>query len=168
MTHEFKTPISTISLASEMLLKPNVSESPDKTQKYAGIIYDENVRLEKQVEQVLQITILDKENTKIKPINLDLHKIIHKLAENFKLSVKEREGSIVTQLDAEDFTIEADRVHVINMISNLIDNAIKYSPDAPNIKLESRNIKQGVQVSVIDNGMGISSEHQKQIFKNKS
>ncbi|MBC35528.1 MAG: hypothetical protein CL663_05745 [Bacteroidetes bacterium] len=165
MTHEFKTPISTISLASEMLLKPNVFESPDKTQKYAGIIYDENVRLEKQVEQVLQITILDKENTKIKPINLDLHKIIHKLAENFKLSVKERDGSIVTQLDAEDFTIEADRVHVINMISNLIDNAIKYSPDAPNIKLETRNIKQGVQVSVIDNGMGISPEHQRQIFK---
>ena len=90
---------------------------------------------------------------------------IHKLAENFKLSVKERDGSIVTQLDAEDFTIEADRVHVINMISNLIDNAIKYSPDAPNIKLETRNIKQGVQVSVIDNGMGISPEHQRQIFK---
>jgi two-component system phosphate regulon sensor histidine kinase PhoR len=165
MTHEFKTPISTISLASEMLLKPNVYESAEKTKKYAGIIFDENVRLENQVEQVLQITILDKENTKIRPSTIDIHKIIQKLAENFKLSVKDRNGSLKTSFNAEDSVIEADRVHVVNMVSNLLDNAIKYSPDAPEIHIQTKNYKEGILVCVQDKGMGISHEFQKQIFK---
>lgn len=165
MTHEFKTPISTISLASEMLLKPNVYESADKTKKYASIIFDENQRLEKQVEQVLQITILDKENTKINPKEIDLHKIVQKISENFKLSVVERKGSIETVFEAKESVIIADRAHVINMISNLLDNAIKYSQKKPEIKILSKNHKNGIMICVLDNGMGISQEHQRQIFK---
>lgn len=165
MTHEFKTPISTISLASEMLLRSNVYESAAKTKKYATIIFDENLRLEKQVEQVLQITILDKENTKINKRELDLHKIIRKLKENFKLNITDRKGSIVTTLNATKFIISADRVHVINMISNLLDNAIKYSQSKPEIEISSKNYKKGIVISILDKGMGISQEHQRQIFK---
>lgn len=165
MTHEFKTPISTISLASEMLLRSNVYESAAKTKKYATIIFDENLRLEKQVEQVLQITILDKENAKINKRELDFHKIILKLKENFKLSVSDHKGSIETSLKASKFIISADRVHVINMISNLLDNAIKYSRAKPIIEISSRNYKKGIVISVLDKGMGISQEHQRQIFK---
>jgi len=165
MTHEFKTPISTISLASEMLLKPNVYESADKTKKYANIIFDENVRLEKQVEQVLKITILDKEDAKINPREIDLHKIMLKLSDSFKLSVTDRNGTFETLFKATESIIIADRVHVINMISSLLDNAIKYSPEKPEIQIITKNYKKGIMVCVLDKGMGISQEHQRQIFK---
>lgn len=165
MTHEFKTPISTISLASEMLLKPNVYESSDKTRKYASIIFDENQRLEKQVEQVLQISVLDKENTEINPKEFDIHKIIRNLSENFKLNIKDRKGTIKTILGATESIIIADRVHMINMISNLIDNAIKYSVKNPDIQLITKDYKNGIMICVLDKGMGISNEHQRQIFK---
>ena len=165
MTHEFKTPISTISLASEMLLRSNVYESAAKTKKYATIIFDENLRLEKQVEQVLQISVLDKEAAKINPRELDIHKILKRLSENFKLNIKDRKGSIKTTFEAINSIILADRVHTINMISNLIDNAIKYSLEKPDIQLITKDYKNGIMISVVDNGMGISQEHQKQIFK---
>ncbi len=165
MTHEFKTPISTISLASEMLLRPNVFESSDKTKKYAHIIFDENTRLQNQVEQVLQISVLDKGDMKIKPRELDVHKLIRKLSDNFNLGLKETNGKLSLNLNAENPTIIADRVHIINMISNLLDNAKKYSRQTPQIKITTENNKEGVIIIVADNGIGISSEHQKHIFK---
>ncbi len=165
MTHEFKTPISTISLASEMLLRPNVYESPDKTRKYAHIIFDENARLKNQVEQVLQISVLDKGDMKIKPKEMDVHKVINKLRDHFVLSLKELKGTLTLKLDAEKSVIVADRVHVINLISNLLDNAKKYSREVPKIVLSTKNVKDGIKIIVEDNGIGISSEHQKQIFK---
>jgi two-component system phosphate regulon sensor histidine kinase PhoR len=165
MTHEFKTPISTISLASEMLLQPKIFESPDKTKKYAKIIYDENIRLQNQVEQVLQISILDKGDMKIKPKEINLHKLVQKLAVNFKLGLKESNGKLELSLNATEPVIHADRVHLVNIISNLLDNAKKYSNDSPHIKLITENYLKGVIVIVEDNGIGISTEHQKQIFK---
>lgn len=165
MTHEFKTPISTISLASEMLLRPNVFESGDKTQKYANIIYDENARLQNQVEQVLQISILDKGDMKIKPKEMDIHKVIRNVSDNFRLGLKEQKGKIKIELNAKPSIIVADRVHVMNIISNLLDNAKKYSAKNPEISISTKSVKEGVIITVTDNGVGISAEHQKQIFK---
>lgn len=165
MTHEFKTPISTISLASEMLLRQNVYESAEKTQKYANIIFDENTRLENQVERVLQISILDKGDMKIRPKELDLHKVIRKVADHSKLGVKKLNGKITVDLKAENSIFVADRVHIVNMISNLLDNAKKYTDRKPEIKISTKNYKNGICIFIKDNGIGISAENQKQIFK---
>ncbi len=165
MTHEFKTPISTISLASEMLLRPNVYESGYRTQKYAHIIYDENARLQNQVEQVLQISILDKEDTKIKPKEMDIHKVISKVSDNFRLGLKEQKGKIKIDLNAKPSMIVADCEHVMNIISNLLDNAKKYSAQNPEISISTKKVKEGVIIIIADNGVGISTEHQKHIFK---
>ena len=165
LTHEFKTPISTISLASEMLLKPDVNELPEKTTKYANIIYDENNRLKNQVEQVLQIAVLDKGSFKLKKKEMDIHEIIEIAVDNFEMQVKQRGGQIIIQLDASKSTFFADTVHITNIIHNLMDNATKYSPDKPEIKISTRNERNGILVSVEDKGIGISRENQKHIFK---
>ena len=165
MTHELKTPISTISLASEMLLRSNVFESAEKTQKYAHIIYDENARLENQVERVLQISILDKGDMKVRPKEIDLHKIIQKVVDHFKLGLKKKNGKIKIDLNADNSIIVADRVHIVNIISNLLDNAKKYTVAKPEIEILSKNVKDGILICIKDNGIGISSDHQKLIFK---
>jgi len=165
MTHEFKTPISTISLASEMLLKPRVNESSEKTEKYANIIYDENNRLKNQVEQVLQIAVLDKGNFKLKKKEVNLHEIIGLAVDNFEMLVKQRCGTIITKLDADMATFYADPVHITNIIHNLMDNANKYSPEVPEITITTRNTDKGIILSVEDKGIGISPENQKHIFK---
>ncbi|MBI9032959.1 MAG: HAMP domain-containing histidine kinase [Bacteroidales bacterium] len=166
MTHEFKTPISTVSLASEMLLREYVYSSPEKTKKYARIIFDENDRLKNQVEHVLQIAVLDKGEFTIKPREIDLHQVIETQVKNFRILVKERGGEICMSLSASENIINADKVHCMNIISNLIDNAVKYSPETPQIHVSTRNNDKGIFVTVNDNGIGISDENQKQVFKN--
>ena len=148
MTHEFKTPISTISLASEMLLKPRVNESREKTKKYANIIYDENSRLKNQVEQVLQIAVLDKGNFKLKKKEVNLHEVIELAVDNFEMLVKQRCGKIITYLDASMATFYADPVHITNIIHNLMDNANKYSPETPEITITTRNTEKGIILTV--------------------
>ncbi len=165
MTHEFKTPISTISLASEMLLKPNVYKSSDRTKKYAHVIFDENTRLQNQVERVLQIAILDKGETRIRKKEIDIHKIISKIVANFNLVVSKRGGKVLFKPDATNHIIFADKVHFSSIIANLIDNASKYTPENPGITVSTKDHKEGVVISVEDNGIGISPENQKQIFK---
>lgn len=165
MTHEFKTPISTISLASEMLLRENVYESAEKTQKYAHVIFDENTRLENQVERVLQISILDKGDMKIRAKEIDLHKILQKVVDHSKLGFKKRNGKITLRLNAENSIVMADRVHIVNMISNLLDNAKKYTNLSPQINISTKNYKKGICILIKDNGIGISADNQKQIFK---
>jgi len=165
MTHEFKTPISTISLASEMLLKPQVYSSGEKTKRYANIIYDENLRLKNQVEQVLKIAVLDKGEVKIKRKMVDVHKILENIVKSFKLIMVERKGKIRTSFKATEHMLLADRLHFTNIINNLVDNANKYSPENPEILISTKNVKGGIMICVKDNGIGISSENQKHIFK---
>lgn len=165
MTHEFKTPIATISLASEMLLSPNVNESSGKTIKYANIIYDENSRLKNQVEQVLQIAVLDKGTFKLKKQEIKLHEIITEAAENFEMHVKQREGKLMLELNADHDTLEADPVHIINIVNNLLENASKYSPEILDITVKTWNERNGIIISVEDKGVGISHENQKHVFK---
>ncbi|MHC1708393.1 MAG: sensor histidine kinase [Bacteroidales bacterium] len=166
MTHEFKTPISTISLAGEMLLNPAVSESPEKISRYGGIILNEIGRLKNQVEQVLQIAVLDKGEYKLKKRKMDVHAVLEGILKNFSIVVKKREGFIVTRFNAENSVIIADKDHFTNVIYNLLDNAEKYSPEAPLITIKTENVDDGILISVEDKGIGISTEAQKHIFKN--
>jgi two-component system phosphate regulon sensor histidine kinase PhoR len=165
MTHELKTPISTISLASEMLMSKNVYEDPGKTKRYAAVIHDENARLQHQVEHVLNMTLLDKRNFKLKIREVDIHKIIIKAVSNYNLIVKKRNGVIFTVLYAKNFIINGDREHLRNVITNLLDNANKYSPESPEITVTTRNVDNGILISIEDKGIGISQENQKLIFK---
>ena len=165
ITHEFKTPIATISLASEMLLKPSVLSSETKARKYAGIIYDENIRLKNQVENVLQLATLDKGTFNLKYKSIDIHQIIYKVADSFQLLVKEKNGSVKVLLNATNHQSYADSMHIENVVSNLLDNADKYSAGSPDITISTFNRNDHIVVAVEDKGIGISKENQKRIFR---
>ena len=165
MTHEFRTPISTISLTSEMLMNDMVRSNPDKTLRYAKIIHDENTRLQNQVEQVLTMSLMGKIDIKLRKREVDLHKLIIREMNNFNLKIKKRKGSLVSFLYAKEFILHADREHLSNVIANLIDNAIKYSREEPEIIITTRNIEGGILFSVEDKGIGISLDNQKMVFK---
>ncbi len=165
MTHEFKTPISTISLASEMLTKLSVLESKEKILQYANIIFDENARLKAQVEQVLQISVLDKKRFKLLKKEIDVHEIINAVVENFQLVVQQKNAVINLDLKAKPSIIFADAVHFYNILSNLIDNATKYSSETPIITISTKSINNGIIIIIEDNGIGISAENFKHIYK---
>ncbi len=165
ITHEFKTPIATISLASEMLLKPSVLASEAKARKYAGIIYDENIRLKNQVDHVLQLAVLDRGLYHLKYKSMDMHQLIHKIAESFQLLLKEKKGTVRIHLDAVNHQVYADPMHIENIINNLLDNAEKYSTGIPDITLSTFNRNDHIVVAVDDKGIGISAENQKHIFR---
>lgn len=164
MTHEFKTPISTISLASEMLGDDSISQTPEKKQRYLKMIRDENKRLSVLVESILQTSILDKGEFKLKLSEVDVHEIINTAINNTHLLISQRKGTVNTFLKAQKFKLQADRVHLTNIIFNLIDNAIKYSLDVPEITVSTYNTAEGIMIQVKDNGMGISKENQRKIF----
>jgi two-component system phosphate regulon sensor histidine kinase PhoR len=164
MTHEFKTPISTISLACEVLGDKSVEKSPERVTNYVKMIGDENKRLSLLVENILQTAILDKGQFKLKIQNIDIHTLIEQTIVNIKLQVENKEGEITTELNSQTSVINADGVHVTNIIFNLIDNALKYSNEKPQIKISTYNDDEGIFIAVKDNGIGISKENQKRIF----
>lgn len=164
MTHEFKTPIATISLASDSMVSPKISGDPEKVRRFAKIIKQENKRMNAQVEKVLQMALLDKEDfgLKISPINL--HEVIERAVENIGLQVEKRDGTAKADLQATSPIIEGDSTHISNVINNLLDNANKYSPENPEISVHTRNVANGVEVIVKDNGLGMTKEAKKHIF----
>ncbi|MGB3948821.1 MAG: HAMP domain-containing sensor histidine kinase [Bacteroidia bacterium] len=164
MTHEFKTPISTISLACEVLNDNTVEKSPERVNNYVKMIGDENKRLSLLVENILQTAILDKGEFKLKIQNIDIHSLIEQTIVNIKIQVENKRGEITTDLSATSSQINADRVHVTNIVFNLIDNALKYSNKEPQIKISTKNINEGILIAIQDNGIGISKENQKRIF----
>lgn len=164
MTHEFKTPISTISLACEVLNDRSIEKSPERVDTYVKMIGDENKRLSLLVENILQTAILDKGQLKLKIQNIDIHNLIDQTITNIKLQVENKQGEITRDLKASIPVIEGDRVHITNIIFNLIDNALKYSNDHPKIKIMTSSDNEGIFISVQDNGIGISKENQKRIF----
>lgn len=166
MTHELKTPIATIRISSETLLNidPNKDES-EKLQRYSGIIYKENKRLEQQVERVLNIARLDRHELKLKLETFCIHEVIEEARDNFQFNqLEELGGEITLDLAAADHLIHADVMHITNVINNLLDNAVKYCDQVPKIHISSRNLKNRIIVSVKDNGKGISREDIKYIF----
>lgn len=165
MTHEFKTPISTISLASEMLLNPKINESAERTRRYAHIIYDENLRLKHQVEQVLQIAVLDKGEFRLRKKHFDAHESLLSCLKSFELTVRDRGGFLNFKPEAAVHQLYADENHFKNMVNNLLDNAAKYSRSYPEIQVVTRNNQGMFVVEVHDKGIGISPENQKHIFR---
>jgi two-component system phosphate regulon sensor histidine kinase PhoR len=165
MTHELKTPISTISLASQMLGDTSLPPNLKNNDQIARIISEESRRLGYQVEKVLQMAVFDKGQVKLRRKETDLHEIIRNVSENYSLQVKSRSGKITTALEAEQFILEVDSVHITNVLTNLVDNALKYCTRDPEIRISTRNTKQFFEVAIQDNGIGISKQDQKRIFE---
>jgi|WetSurSiteA1Bulk_404760.scaffolds.fasta_scaffold01307_9 two-component system, OmpR family, phosphate regulon sensor histidine kinase PhoR len=165
MTHELKTPISTISLASQMLSDKSIPVEMKNTEQISKIIAEECKRLGSQVEKVLQTAVFDKGRLKLRLGEVNMHEIISGVIENFSIQVRNRNGKITSWLNAAEFMLEADQVHITNLLSNLLDNAIKYCNRNPEIVVETSNRKGFFLISVSDNGIGINRVDQKRIFE---
>jgi two-component system phosphate regulon sensor histidine kinase PhoR len=164
MTHEFKTPIATISLAADSISSPMVVENPSRLKRFAEIIRQENSRMHEQVERVLQMAQIERQNFNLKLGSVDVHDLIENAVENVNLQVEKKDGHIFTDFRAEHAVIQADATHFSNIIHNLLDNANKYSPEKPEIAVHTRNTPQGIEVVVEDKGIGMSKEARKHIF----
>jgi two-component system, OmpR family, phosphate regulon sensor histidine kinase PhoR len=164
MTHEFKTPIATISLAADTILSPTIISSPDKIRRFIEAIKQENKRMNGQVEKVLQAAIVDREEMKLKKADIDIHEIIAQAVNNFSIQIESREGKLSTDLAAKTSVVMGDEMHLSNIIHNLLDNANKYSPDQPFIKISTRNISSGIEIRIADKGVGLSPSSRKLIF----
>jgi len=165
MTHEFKTPISTISLATQMLGDESITANSLIFKRYLGIIQDENKRLGSQVEKVLQTAQMERGEVHLKLGTVNVHQIIKRILENISPQIELREGIVEMDLQAENSEIQADEVHLTNIIFNLLDNANKYSPEKPIIKITTENTEKGLSIKVIDQGIGMTKESIKNIFE---
>lgn len=166
MTHEFKTPLATISLAVDALKNEKVMQSRDKMEYFSGIIKDENKRMNKQVETILQAALLDKQEIQLNLGKQQVHDVIRNVVENFELQLADKNGSAELQLKASKDVIMADEVHFTNLITNLIDNAIKYSKDSGlKIKVSTDNHAGNIRIKIEDNGIGMSRETVNRIFE---
>ena len=165
MTHEFKTPIATIAIANESIQDPRVSQSPDKLEFYTGIIKDENERMLRQVETVLQMAQIDKGEIKINKENIGLKEVIESAAASMQLPVQQREGHITIDWEGKDVQIYADPNHIMNVFINLLDNANKYSPEAPAIRVHVYSDSSKVTIAIHDKGIGMSKEVSKRVFE---
>ena len=166
MTHEFKTPISTISLACEALTDKDMSGDADPDNPFVKMIREENKRLESLVESILQSAVIEKGELKIKNQSLDLHEILTQVVKNAKLRVHASHGELHLHLNAAHHHVDGDAMHLTNVFANLLDNAIKYCDKAPYIEVKTSNEHGGWFVCEIsDNGIGIKKEHQARIFE---
>lgn len=166
MTHEFKTPIATISLAVDALKNEKVINDPSKTAYFTGIIKEENRRMNKQVESILQAALLDKQELQLNLKKIPAHEMIVKAVNNISLPVAEKNGQLEVNLMASNDLIMADEVHFINLINNLLDNAVKYSnEEGLQINLSTENVGKNIQIKIQDNGIGMSKETLSRIFE---
>lgn len=164
MTHEFKTPIATISLASDSINAERVKNDPEKVMRFANIIKEENNRMLSQVEKVLQMARIDKKEFELNISTFDLHSIITKAVEHANLKALKKDGVVISKLEADPSVIQGDETHISNIVYNLLDNANKYSPVNPHIEVSTKNVNGGVQMVVRDNGIGMTKEAQRHIF----
>jgi len=164
MTHEFKTPIATISLAVDSITSPMILSKQDKVKRFASIIKQENKRMLAQVEKVLQMALLDKKDFNLNLDYVDMHGVINQAVTNSHLQAEKKGGFVTAELNASKSRIEGDLTHISNIIHNLLDNANKYSREVPEIIVSTRDVPSGIEVTVKDNGIGLSKEARKNIF----
>jgi two-component system phosphate regulon sensor histidine kinase PhoR len=161
MTHEFKTPISTISLACEALSDDEISKTSGFFSNYLNIIKEENKRLAGMSEKILQTAVIEKGQLKMKREKIDFHMIIADVIKNIRIQVEIKDGVIIRNFKAAQPFLEGDKVHLTNLVYNLLDNANKYSPRRPVIKVRTENTSNGIVLTIEDNGIGISKADQK-------
>lgn len=164
MTHEFKTPIATISLAADSITNPKVIESPDMIRYFTDIIREENKRMNSQVENVLQMSLIDKRDFRFLIQDAEIHELIRRAVNHIGLQVEKRGGRIETALEAANSVIPTDEHHLMNVLNNLLDNANKYSLEEPLIRVSTQDIPSGILITVEDHGIGISREEQFRVF----
>ncbi|MCB0520285.1 MAG: HAMP domain-containing histidine kinase [Lewinellaceae bacterium] len=165
MTHEFKTPISTIKISSEVFLNSPEINGNKRLLQYASIINEQNQRLNKQVEKVLQLAKIERENFKLNKEKIDLHELLDNILNSVKLQVEKAGGQLGTDLGATNPTVYADKLHLTNILHNLLDNAMKYCKEVPNITVKTCNTPGGkVKLSIQDRGLGIAKENLSKIF----
>lgn len=165
MTHEFKTPIATISLAADTITNPKVIKDESSVRHFVGMIKKENSRMNKKVETILQIASLDKKEIDFNLENVSMHTIIGHAVETIDIQVQQRNGKIILNLNAADPYVYGDSDHLTNLVNNFLDNALKYSPDMPEITVSTRNVDKGLLMSIEDKGIGMSKAVQSKIFE---
>ncbi len=165
MTHEFKTPLATISLAVDALRNEKVIQDREKMGYFSGIIKEENKRMNKQVETILQAALMDRQEIQLNRKSIHVHEVIHAALENFHLQLVNKNGKAELELNAKDDLISADEVHFTNLISNLFDNAVKYSKENLLIKVFTYSTNKNIVIRIEDNGIGMGKETQKRIFE---
>ena len=165
MTHEFKTPIATINLALDAIKNPKIIDDKEKVHRYLQMIRDENKRMHAQVENVLRISKLEKRELDISKESNNIHEIIDEAVEHVNLIIEDRQGTISTHFDANRTTVLLNDVHFTNVLVNILDNAIKYSPEIPVIDIYTENVKDFVIIKIKDEGAGMSKVAQKRIFE---
>jgi signal transduction histidine kinase len=165
MTHELKTPISSISLASQMLQDPSVGKTPQTLSHISKVIRDETKRLGFMVEKVLQMAVFEKDTSILKVREMQINLLIKEITTNFSLKVSNKGGQITSKLNATNDLALIDEVHFTNVIFNLMDNALKYSDKDLLLTLETRNEKDNILISIEDNGIGIHKDDLKRVFE---
>jgi two-component system phosphate regulon sensor histidine kinase PhoR len=165
MTHELKTPISTISLACQALGDPDIKSKKGIVDNYINVIADENKRLAMVVENVLRTAVMDKGELKLEIVDVNVNEVVDQVLQNMKIQLEQKGGSFITDLQATNTLVQADKIHFTNVVFNLVDNALKYTEKIPVIKVGTRDEAQGIVVFVEDNGIGISKENQKKIYE---
>jgi two-component system phosphate regulon sensor histidine kinase PhoR len=165
MTHEFKTPLATISLAVDALKNEKVINDKNKMNYFSGIIKEENKRMNKQVETILQAALLDKQEIQLNVAALHAHDLINAAINNIQLPLKEKNGKLERQFNATNDLLMADEVHFTNIINNLLDNAVKYSNDNLKIKICTSNFNGHLRIKIEDTGIGMNKETLNRVFE---
>lgn len=165
MTHEFKTPLATISLAVDALRNDKVAQDREKMNYFSGIIKEENKRMNKHVETILQAAVMDRQEITLNRVPLHVHNLVHEIMDNYKLQLEEKGARAELSLDARYDYVDADPVHFRNLISNLVDNAVKYSKENLLIKISTYNTNKFIGIRIEDNGIGMSKETVRRIFE---
>ncbi len=164
MTHEFKTPISTIKISADVFLKHPMIQDDKRLSQYANIIKEQNQRLNNQVETVLQLAKIERDSFKLNLQTLNLHKLLKEIVESVEIKVNKLNGLLTQNLTAKETLIEADKLHLSNILDNLLDNAIKYRKDIPQVTITTSDNEKYIFLSIKDKGIGIDKEHQAKVF----
>jgi two-component system phosphate regulon sensor histidine kinase PhoR len=165
MSHEFKTPLATISVATDSLANDKIATNPEKVRYYSSLIKQENLRMKKQVENVLNMSKLERNEVKLFLRETNVRELIKRTTESFNLIVTQRKGSLTQEFNADKYIFKIDEFHISNMLVNLLDNANKYSPETPEIHVKTRNEGNWYVIEISDKGMGMDTQNRTKIFE---